>query len=66
MWLKQGIIAEKALLKGCESEDKIFYESKKAALRYFFDYEIPKTKGLYTQLINPSKLTIDLQKEIIV
>jgi alkylation response protein AidB-like acyl-CoA dehydrogenase len=66
MWLKQGIIAEKALLKGVESEDKIFYESKKAALRYFFDYEIPKTKGLYTQLINPSKLTIDLQKEIIV
>lgn len=66
IWLKQGIIAEKQLVTDISEDDKIFYESKKAALKYFFDYELPKTKSLYTQLINPSKVTLEVSKEYIV
>ncbi len=66
MWLKQGIVAEKALKNGAEGEDMIFYQSKKAALKYFFDYELIKTKALYQQLANADKLTVNLKKELII
>ncbi len=66
IWLKQGIIAEKALKNGAEGDDRTFYESKKIALRFFFDYELPKTKALYQQLINADKVTTTITKELIV
>ena len=66
MWLKQGIVAEKALIKGAEGEDSLFYQGKKAALKYFFDYELVKTKALYQQLVNADKLTVNINKEVIV
>jgi alkylation response protein AidB-like acyl-CoA dehydrogenase len=66
MWLKQGIVAEKALKNGAAGEDVPFYESKIAALRYFFDYELPKTRTWHVQLANMEKLTVALEKEYIV
>ena len=66
IWLKQGIVAEKALNNGVVGDDKIFYESKKAALKYFYDYELPKLKSLYSQLENPNKLTISMSKETLI
>lgn len=67
IWLKQGIVAEKQLATQEVSEnDTIFYKSKKAALQYFFDYELPKTKALYSQLINPNKITLNISNETLV
>jgi butyryl-CoA dehydrogenase len=66
MWLKQGIVAEKALKTGASGDDKAFYESKLHALRYFFDYELPKTQALHRQLSNMKKLTIEVSAEAIV
>ncbi len=66
LWLKQGLVAEKALKNGAEGDDFIFYESKMATLRYFFDYELPKTRTWHVQLANTEKLTVELEKEYIV
>ena len=67
MWLKQGIAADKALQQGVEgADDKLFYESKLVTMRYFFEYELPKTKTLQTQLLNFDKLTVSLDSAVLV
>jgi alkylation response protein AidB-like acyl-CoA dehydrogenase len=66
LWLKQGIVAEKALKNGAAGDDLIFYESKLATLQYFFDYELPKTRTWHVQLANADKLTVGLDKAYIV
>ena len=40
LWLKQALIAEKALAGG--AADGVFYRGKLGACRYFFRYELPK------------------------
>lgn len=43
LWLKQALIAEKALSNGAaEGADATFYSGKLGACRYFFRYELPK------------------------
>jgi alkylation response protein AidB-like acyl-CoA dehydrogenase len=68
MWLKQGIVAAKALENkaNLSENDAIFYESKLATMRYFFEYELPKTKALAVQLLNFDKLTVELDTAILV
>ena len=67
MWLKQGIAAAKALENGTSSEaDTIFYESKLATMRYYFEYELPKTTALEKQLLNFDKLTVAMETAVLV
>ena len=67
MWLKQGIAAAKALENGASSEaDTIFYESKLATMRYYFEYELPKTAALEKQLLNFDKLTVEMETAVLV
>ena len=67
MWLKQGIAADKALKHGVEGEDdKLFYDSKLVTMRFFFEYELPKTKALHEQLLNFDKLTVSLESAVLV
>jgi alkylation response protein AidB-like acyl-CoA dehydrogenase len=68
MWLKQGIVAAKAVENATDltEDDAIFYESKLATMRYFFEYELPKTKALEIQLLNFDKLTIEMDTAILV
>ncbi len=67
MWLKQGNTAARALEKGnLSDDDALFYNSKLATMRYFFEYELPKTLGLEKQLLNFDKLTVGLETAILV
>ena len=66
MWLRQGIVAEKALKNGAAGDDIAFYESKLATLKYYFDYEMPKTLGLHLQLANFDKMTLQVESSILV
>ena len=67
MWLKQGIVADKVLEQGIEvADEKLFYDSKLATMRFFFEYELPKTKGLQSQLLNFDKLTVSLDSAVLV
>ncbi len=67
MWLKQGIVSDKVLQQGVEGvDDKLFYESKLVTMRFFFEYELTKTKTLQTQLLNFDKLTVSLDSAVLV
>jgi butyryl-CoA dehydrogenase len=67
MWLKQGIVADKALQQGLDvADEKLFMESKLATMRFFFEYELPKTQALRTQLSNFDKLTVGLDSAVLV
>ncbi len=66
MWLKQAVIAEKAIHKAENADKKLFYESKIATLSYFFDYELPKVAALKKQVLNFEKITMQMNKNVLV
>jgi butyryl-CoA dehydrogenase len=65
-WLKQGIKVEELKQAGTKSYSPEFLESKLYALQYFFEYELPKTEGLFTRLNNNNHLTVRVKAEEIV
>jgi len=54
-WIKQGVAVQEKLV---DSPNEIYLKSKMLTLQYFFDYEIPKLKGLYERLLNTSRTTL--------
>ncbi len=58
-WLKQAIVAQAALDASPSEADARFYRSKLAAFKYFFEYELPKTRGLKTRLMSSNRVTLD-------
>ena len=65
-WLKQAVVAkQKLLITSADSDDVDFYESKIHTMKYFFHYEIPKTQGLATRLMDTEVLTIMSEKEVV-
>ncbi|MFD0878219.1 acyl-CoA dehydrogenase C-terminal domain-containing protein, partial [Massilia pinisoli] len=62
-WLKQGFVAHQKLTAGTDDVD--FYESKIHTMKYFFHYELPKTQGLETRLMDTEVLTIMTEKELV-
>ena len=58
-WLKQGIVAAKALENPADAqEDKEFYESKLHTLAFFFAYELPRNEGLIKRLMDGRIYTV--------
>ncbi|MCI2285771.1 acyl-CoA dehydrogenase [Colwellia sp. MSW7] len=63
LWLKQGIVATKALAEQPHQEDKNFYQGKCQALQYFYRFELPKI-SLWAALLNSTdSSTYDMQVE---
>lgn len=57
-WLKQAVVAQKALNeKSSGNEDRI-YHSKIETAHFFFHYELVKTKSLFTRLMDEKVLTV--------
>ena len=65
-WLEIGINSQSELNGGKKKYSDIFYESKIETMKYFFDYELPKTTSQGEILMNPSSVTIKKDKEIII
>ncbi|MCP4459520.1 MAG: acyl-CoA dehydrogenase [Cytophagales bacterium] len=63
-WIKQGIAAEKALKSG--DGDAKYFESKIKTMDYYFAYELPKSKGLVTRLMDTEIITIKGDNEYLV
>ncbi|MFY0652916.1 MAG: acyl-CoA dehydrogenase [Cyclobacteriaceae bacterium] len=59
-WLKQGIAAIDMKQTGASID---FCESKLQTLKYFFAYEVPKSKGLIARLMDGESITIKGDKE---
>ncbi|MBK8698813.1 MAG: acyl-CoA dehydrogenase [Saprospiraceae bacterium] len=62
-WLKMGTAAKKALVTGTGSFDQNFYESKLHTMKYYFKYELPRTKACLDTLMNEEELTIVREEE---
>ena len=63
-WLLQAVVARKALAKGdLPTSDVNFYQGKLYTCRYFFGYELPKTKGLADRLFNDDGLTLEIRND---
>lgn len=57
-WLKIAVNAEKALHENDLKQAKEFYQSKIHTMKFYYNYELIKTKGLAKTLLNEEELTI--------
>jgi len=64
-WLKMGIAAKQALIKGDSTYSTAFYESKIHTMRFFFKYELRKAHGLADVITSEEVLTLAEEKELI-
>ena len=65
-WLEIATDSQEALVNGDKKYSEIFYNSKIETMKYFFDYELPKTVSHSEILMNPSSVTIKKDKEILI
>jgi butyryl-CoA dehydrogenase len=65
-WLEVATNSQDALNKGDKKYSDIFYKSKIETMKYFFDYELPKTISHSEILMNPSSVTIKKDEEILI
>ena len=65
-WLEIALNSQEALKNGdCKYSD-IFYKSKIETMKYFFEYELPKTISHSEIIMNPSSVTIKKEGEILI
>lgn len=65
-WLKMAIVAQKAMLNDEKVFETSFYESKIHTMKFYFKYELPKTKACLETIMHQDKLTlVDESKELI-
>ena len=62
-WLLQGQKASAGLATAATEEEKHFYEGKLLTLRYFMEYEIPKTRGMKERLFSEERVTMETRAE---
>ncbi len=65
-WLEIAVNSQEALKNGDKKYSEIFYKSKIETMKYFFEYELPKTVGHSEIIMNPSSVTIKKQGEILI
>jgi alkylation response protein AidB-like acyl-CoA dehydrogenase len=60
MWLRQALVAQRGMKTGIESE-RAFFAGKLAACRWFYRWELPKTKHWYELLrsLDDTTLAVD-------
>lgn len=63
-WLKIGLAAGESLGNTrINSDEKAFLNSKVETMKFFFHYELPKTSGLITRLLDEEEITVLRDKE---
>jgi hypothetical protein len=63
LWLKQGLVATKALEKKPHQADEHFYRGKLQALKYFYQFELPQIYPWSSLLINLDSTSFDMKPE---
>ena len=64
-WLRMGAVAQAKLDAGDGRFPEEFYRGKLAAMRYFFEYELVKTRGIAPRLLSERAVTLELAGEVI-
>jgi alkylation response protein AidB-like acyl-CoA dehydrogenase len=58
-WLKMATAASEGLQKeGISKDEKAFLESKVKTMKFYFHYELPKTAGFSTRLLDEEVITV--------
>ena len=65
-WLEIAANSQQALKNNDRKYSEIFYKSKIETMKYFFEYELPKTVGHSEIIMNPSSVTIKKEGEILI
>ena len=63
-WLKMATIAKLTMKNGNGNQSSEFYRSKVQTMKFFFTYELIKTKGLAKTIMNDEELTIQATDEM--
>ena len=63
-WLKTATTAKRILDDGTGNQVPAFYESKIHTMKFYFIYEMTKTKSLAKIIMNDDELTITVTKEL--
>lgn len=63
VWLKQGIVASKALAGNPHEDDQKFYKGKLQALKYFYRFELPEINVWSKILCDLDDTTYEMQEE---
>ena len=61
IWLRQAMVADRALETGLVSSDAAFYQGKIHAARYFMDWEFAGLASQASLLSSGNRLTYDMQ-----
>ena len=59
-WLLQAIAIQKAMTRELSKGENNFYNGKFFTFKFFFSYELPKTKGLKIRLMDTDAITVDM------
>ena len=65
-WLEIAANSQQALKNNDRKYSDIFYKSKIETMKYFFEYELPKTISHSEIIMNPSSVTIKKEGEILI
>ncbi len=65
-WLKQAVVAQKALATAEGESELNFYNGKIATADFYFEYELPKTRPLHEKLLSSNRVTMTVDKNWIV
>jgi len=63
-WLKTAVIARQTIKDGNGNQPVAFYDSKIHTMKFFYTYEMTRTKGLAKTLMNKEELTIKVSKDV--
>ncbi len=63
-WLKTATVAKQTLTTDNGNMPSAFYESKIHTMKFFYTYEMAKTKGLAKTVMNTEELTIQVSKDL--
>lgn len=64
-WLMMATEAKQALVTGKMRADEKFYEAKIHTMKFYFNYELPKTSSAKETLLSAEELTLVAEKELI-
>jgi butyryl-CoA dehydrogenase len=64
IWLRQAIVAQRALDDGAAGDEAAFYRSKLHTARYFFAYKLPQAGALAAVVANGLGLTLPDQGDV--
>jgi hypothetical protein len=65
IWLRQAIVAERALQGGGEGSDGAFYQGKILAARYYIEWELPPINQTCKLLTEPNLLPMHARADLL-